>query len=98
MKEQVMAIGIGLPGHSRDTGAPARGTTEAARPGRTAARSRLRTPGDDQRPWSEQAACRETDPELFFPVATSNRSASRKQVADARTVCQRCLVIESCRS
>ena len=90
-----MTIRTAQPGHARVTGVPARGIATPARPGRDALRLRMR--GDGQGPWPDRAACRGTDPELFFPVSTSDFSPSKKQVADAKAVCSRCPVAGPCR-
>lgn len=42
--------------------------------------------------WRDAAACREYDPEAFYPANVNNES----QVSEARRVCRRCEVIESC--
>lgn len=44
--------------------------------------------------WRDRAACRDEDPELFFPVGTGGPALD--QVADAKAVCARCDVIASC--
>lgn len=44
--------------------------------------------------WRNDAACREEDPELFFPVGTSGPALM--QIAEAKTVCRRCTVTEAC--
>jgi len=46
--------------------------------------------------WRHHALCREHDPELFFPIGTTGPAAV--QVDDAKTVCGRCPVVESCLS
>jgi WhiB family redox-sensing transcriptional regulator len=38
--------------------------------------------------WRNRAACRDEDPELFFPTSEVGPGAS--QVAQAKTVCARC--------
>ena len=48
----------------------------------------------DQR-WREHAACRDHDPELWFPVATTG-TAYHQQVAAAKTVCRACPVTLDC--
>lgn len=58
------------------------------------------SPGDAvvvgrDRDWTGLAACRSTDPELFFPVATVG-PAFDQQVAAAKTVCARCAVRANC--
>jgi WhiB family redox-sensing transcriptional regulator len=44
--------------------------------------------------WRHRAACRDEDPELFFPVGTSGPALL--QIAEATIVCRRCSVITEC--
>uniref|UniRef100_UPI003F499F2A WhiB family transcriptional regulator n=1 Tax=Amycolatopsis sp. CA-096443 TaxID=3239919 RepID=UPI003F499F2A len=44
--------------------------------------------------WRHDAACRDEDPELFFPVGTSGPAL--RQTAEAKAVCHRCPVAEDC--
>jgi len=44
--------------------------------------------------WASGGACRDADPELFFPVASSGPALH--QVAEAKATCVRCLVITDC--
>ncbi|XAS74974.1 WhiB family transcriptional regulator [Dermatophilaceae bacterium Sec6.4] len=44
--------------------------------------------------WRDQAACRDEDPELFFPIGTTGPAV--QQVEDAKAVCRRCPVIGPC--
>lgn len=44
--------------------------------------------------WRELAACREEDPELFFPIGTG--PAADAQAEQAKAVCRRCPVLEQC--
>ncbi|MGH3775594.1 MAG: WhiB family transcriptional regulator [Pseudonocardiaceae bacterium] len=44
--------------------------------------------------WRHHAACRDEDPELFFPVGTSGPALL--QIAEAKTVCRRCPVNVEC--
>jgi WhiB family transcriptional regulator, redox-sensing transcriptional regulator len=44
--------------------------------------------------WRTLAACRDEDPELFFPVGTSG--AALADVAAAKTVCRACPVTAPC--
>jgi WhiB family redox-sensing transcriptional regulator len=44
--------------------------------------------------WWHSAACRDEDPELFFPV--SNMGPGAAQTAKAKAVCARCPVREQC--
>lgn len=49
-------------------------------------------------PWAERAACRDVDPELFFPVTGLETPAYARQVQQARQVCRRCPVLDECRT
>lgn len=62
-----------------------------SRPRRRANASRRASPMSDFR---HRAACRDSDPELFFPVG--DRGPARRQIAAAKTVCGRCPVAEEC--
>lgn len=45
--------------------------------------------------WRQRAACRNEDPDLFFPVGTTGPALL--QIEEARSVCQsRCPVMETC--
>jgi WhiB family transcriptional regulator, redox-sensing transcriptional regulator len=44
--------------------------------------------------WRSDAACRDTDPDLFFPVGTTGPAL--EQIAAARSVCEACLVQVEC--
>lgn len=44
--------------------------------------------------WRHRAACRDEDPELFFPVSEMGPGA--RQVAQAKAVCARCPVRAEC--
>lgn len=46
------------------------------------------------RNWRDSAACRETDPELYFP--TGEGTTAQQQADDAKAVCYRCPVIDVC--
>lgn len=46
--------------------------------------------------WRHTAACRDEDPELFFPIGTSGPAAY--QVDEAKTVCRRCDAVDECLS
>jgi WhiB family transcriptional regulator, redox-sensing transcriptional regulator len=48
----------------------------------------------DRMDWRHHAACREVDPELFFPIG--NTGPALLQIEEAKQVCRRCPVIESC--
>lgn len=44
--------------------------------------------------WRHRAACRDSDPELFFPISELGPGA--RQAAEAKAVCARCPVRERC--
>lgn len=44
--------------------------------------------------WRHLAACRDEDPELFFPIGTTGPAAL--QVEEAKAVCRRCDVRVEC--
>jgi WhiB family redox-sensing transcriptional regulator len=44
--------------------------------------------------WRHHAACREVDPELFFPIG--NTGPALLQIDEAKQVCRRCSVQEPC--
>lgn len=44
--------------------------------------------------WTDLAACRGVDPELFFPV--SAQGLALRQVAEAKQVCAACRVVSDC--
>jgi WhiB family redox-sensing transcriptional regulator len=45
--------------------------------------------------WRHHALCRDVDPELFFPIG--NTGPALVQIDEAKQVCQRCSVLDSCR-
>lgn len=49
---------------------------------------------DTRTDWRHRAACRDEDPELFFPLTDLGPGA--RQTADAKAVCARCPVREQC--
>ncbi|MGG7568960.1 WhiB family transcriptional regulator [Streptomyces sirii] len=44
--------------------------------------------------WRDRAACKDADPDLFFPVG--NTGPALLQVEEAKSVCRRCPVVETC--
>lgn len=48
--------------------------------------------------WRDDAACRGTDPELFFPTGTARATttAYMSQVTEAKRICRRCPVSVQC--
>jgi WhiB family redox-sensing transcriptional regulator len=46
--------------------------------------------------WRHRAACRDEDPELFFPIGTTGPALH--QVDEAKRVCQRCEAVDECLS
>lgn len=54
-------------------------------------------PGGSVRPdvsWTDRAACRYEDPELFFPISMTG--PGRAQAEEAKAVCARCPVRREC--
>ena len=46
--------------------------------------------------WRHRAACRDVDPELFFPIG--NTGPALLQIEEAKQVCRRCDVTDACLS
>lgn len=44
--------------------------------------------------WRSCAACRDEDPELFFPIG--NTGPALQQTKEAKSICHTCPVIEQC--
>ena len=44
--------------------------------------------------WRREASCKDTDPELFFPVGTTGQALV--QISVAKVVCDECLVRGKC--
>ncbi|MFC5184878.1 WhiB family transcriptional regulator [Actinomadura harenae] len=44
--------------------------------------------------WRHRAACRDVDPELFFPIG--NTGPAIVQIEEAKQVCRRCDVTDAC--
>lgn len=44
--------------------------------------------------WRDRALCRDTDPDLFFPVGTTGQALV--QIDHAKRVCQQCVVSHEC--
>ncbi len=44
--------------------------------------------------WRDHALCRDTDPELFFPVGTTGKALA--QIDEAKQVCGECPVANMC--
>ncbi len=53
-----------------------------------------RTDHELQEDWRDDAACRHTAPDLFFPVGSTGQAV--EQIAAAKAVCARCPVREPC--
>lgn len=45
--------------------------------------------------WRHEAACLTEDPELFFPIGETSPAACA-QIQEAKAVCARCPVLETC--
>lgn len=48
----------------------------------------------DEGEWRRRAACRDTDPDLFFPTGTVGNS--EQQIETAKAICRTCLVQAQC--
>ena len=46
--------------------------------------------------WRDRAACLDVDPELSFPIGNSDPAL--RQIENAKAVCSRCEVFETCLS
>jgi WhiB family redox-sensing transcriptional regulator len=44
--------------------------------------------------WRHDAACVNTDPELFYPIGSTGPALL--QIEDAKAVCRRCVSIDAC--
>jgi WhiB family transcriptional regulator, redox-sensing transcriptional regulator len=44
--------------------------------------------------WRDHSACRDTDPDLFFPVGTTGPAI--EQIENAKAVCRQCDVQKAC--
>lgn len=44
--------------------------------------------------WRHQAACRDTDPEIFFPIGATGPALA--QIQAAQSICGTCAVQQSC--
>lgn len=44
--------------------------------------------------WRHRAACRDEDPELFFPIGTTGPALL--QISEAKAVCRRCDALNEC--
>jgi WhiB family redox-sensing transcriptional regulator len=44
--------------------------------------------------WRKRAACKDEDPELFFPIGDVGPAVA--QIDEAKAICRRCPVIDEC--
>ncbi len=44
--------------------------------------------------WRELAACRDSEPGLFFPIGTTGPAI--EQIDEAKDICEQCSVVEEC--
>ena len=63
-------------------------------PAQRAAPEQAPEQAEERRDWWRSAACREADPELFFPVGAHGPGAS--ELAKAKAVCAACRVRRQC--
>jgi len=64
--------------------------------GSTAPDGFCKTDKEDPMDWRHRAACRDEDPELFFPIG--NTGPALLQIEEAKQVCRHCEVVEDCLS
>ncbi len=64
------------------------------RPRTLTALKRQTAPAPTLSDWRNAAACRDGDPELFFPVGESGLATL--QIEEAKKICRRCSVMETC--
>ncbi len=48
----------------------------------------------DEGDWRQFAACRSTEPDLFFPIGTTGPAVD--QIESAKRVCRSCEVVDTC--
>ena len=48
----------------------------------------------DTEDWRDRAACRDTDPDLFFPIGTTGTALD--QIESAKLVCRSCDAMSAC--
>jgi WhiB family redox-sensing transcriptional regulator len=63
-------------------------------PGGNVALTWNRTVEWDSDDWRGRAACRDTDPELFFPIGTTGPAVD--QIDAAKEVCRSCEALDAC--
>jgi WhiB family transcriptional regulator, redox-sensing transcriptional regulator len=54
----------------------------------------IRTHDWDVDLWRTRSACRDTDPELFFPIGATGNAL--EQIAAAKSICAQCTVTSEC--
>ncbi|KNE83373.1 WhiB family transcriptional regulator [Streptomyces xinghaiensis] len=62
---------------------------------RSIVRTHYTPPADQPSDWRKRGACADEDPELFFPIG--NTGPALLQIEEAKAVCGRCPVMETCR-
>jgi WhiB family redox-sensing transcriptional regulator len=70
---------------------------EAAGPtdrGQQVALTWIRTHDWDAEAWRGRSACRDSDPDVFFPIGTTGPAL--EQIETARRICTACLVTDEC--
>jgi WhiB family redox-sensing transcriptional regulator len=54
----------------------------------------IRTHDWDADTWRNRSACRDTDPELFFPIGATGTALD--QISAAKAICRQCTVTDQC--
>ena len=81
------------PAQHRD-GVPTRSTSLFLLKGAIVALTLTSDVSDHAAEWRDRAACRSTDPDLFFPVGTTGPAIS--QIEAAKAVCRACPSLDPC--
>lgn len=80
--------------HSLVDSGPIHGTLPRTDRPATPRPSAMPMPAENDPDWRNSAACRDVDPELFFPIG--NTGIALLQIEDAKSVCRGCVVQGSC--
>jgi WhiB family transcriptional regulator, redox-sensing transcriptional regulator len=86
--------GVGRAGATaRQRGNPDGGKAEHSKE-KAVALTWIRTHDWDAEAWRGRSACRDSDPDVFFPIGTTG--SALEQIETARRICTACLVNDEC--